>query len=416
MFSYFAVYIKKALLPGFAIGIILIGFSACISPNSAQNLSLSPVRIGFSVSLTGTYSAQGKALVQGFDLWRDAVNKGNGLLGHPVEFVSLDDGSIPKNVTSNYQKLITIDHVDFLFGPYSSLLALPAAVVANKYHYPLFAPTGSAPTIFNKHFNNVFVMTLPSQLYLQSFSEYILTLPQGMAPKTAAYVSVNNPFTKPQVNSAMTILAGNGVQTVYNPDPYPASGANIAALAQQIVNAHPDIVVLGTSGLTDCISFIKTFKQQHYNPQAVIATSGPDEGADFLTQLGKNTAEGVFVPNPGWYPGGPTYQNAQFVQSYLATYGGTDQDISATTSEAYSAGQLLEQAVNKIHNFNNANIIQELHAVAFNTLQGPMKFDANGANNLGIPYLFQWQQGVLIPVYPDSQAQANPEYPKTPWA
>lgn len=73
--------------------------------NSAQDLSQTPLKIGYSASLTGMYSGQGKALVQGFQLWRDTVNKNNGLLGHPLVLDGLDDGSNPKQVTANYQKL-----------------------------------------------------------------------------------------------------------------------------------------------------------------------------------------------------------------------------------------------------------------------------------------------------------------------
>src|SRR2546430_9997946 len=45
------------------------------------------------------------------------------------------------------------------------------------------------------------------------------------------------------------------------------------------------------------------FRSQHYNPQAIIATAGPDQGSQFTNAIGgvKN-AEGVYVPNGGWYP------------------------------------------------------------------------------------------------------------------
>lgn len=407
-------WIKKYLPWGIIISIIFAGLSACAQPT--QSLTQTPIKIGYSASLTGTYTDQGKALVQGVELWRDTVNKNNGLLGHPVTLVGLDDGSNPKRVTTNYQKLINTDHVDLLFGPYSSLLTLPAAIVAHNSNYALFAPTGSAPSVLNKHFYNIFVTTLPSQLYLQSFADFILALPQGIRPKTAAYVSVDNPFATPPVNAAKGLLAPNGLKTVFTlPQPYPAN-ANVSLIAEQVAHSGADIVVLGTSGLIDCISFIKTFKQQHYNPEAIIATSGPNEGSSFLNQLGVGTAEGVFVTKPGWYPGANTYQNDQFTQDYLTKYGGTVQDISATTAEAYSAGQLLEQAVNKSHSLANDKLIQEMHADTFETLQGPTKFDASGANLLGVPFLFQWQRGALIPVYPYYQAQANPEYPKNPWS
>lgn len=413
MFTHHAVRIRKRTGLSFLLALLLVGFSACMS--STPTLNEKPIRIGYSASLTGTYSGQGKALVQGFELWRDTINRGNGLLGHPVVLVGLDDGSKPAQVKANYEKLISQEHVDLLFGPYSSLLTLPAATVAQSHKYALFAPTGSAPSVFSKHFNNIFVTTLPSQLYLKSFSAFILALPQSMRPHTASYVTVNNPFTMPPVKAAQNDFVDGGMQTVFAPDPYPVT-ADITDIATKIVHANADIVVLGTSGLKDCVSFIKAFKAQHYNPRAIIATSGPNEGLQFVKEVGNDGAEGVFVTKPGWYPGAPTYQNDQFTHDYLAKFGGMEQDISATTSEAYSAGQLLEQAVNSAGSFENAKLIETMHTNTFNSLQGPAKFDENGGNTLGVPYLFQWQQGALIPVYPDSQAQANAQYPKKPWS
>jgi branched-chain amino acid transport system substrate-binding protein len=48
-------------------------------------------------------------------------------------------------------------------------------------------------------------------------------------------------------------------------------------------------------------------------------------------------------------------------------------------------------------------------------VQGPVKFSAKGENTASVAYLFQWQKGQTLIVYPSNQAQANPEYPKTPW-
>ncbi len=71
--------------------------------------------------------------------------------------------------------------------------------------------------------------------------------------------------------------------------------------------------------------------------------------------------------------------------------------------------------MNKIHSIDNGKLIQELHSDTFNSLQGPIRFGQYGDNTIGVPFLFQWQSGKLIPVYPTAQAQANPEYPKKPW-
>ena len=77
--------------------------------------------------------------------------------------------------------------------------------------------------------------------------------------------------------------------------------------------------------------------------------------------------------------------------------------------------QVLTQAVNNIHSINKAQLMQELHSSSYTTLQGPVKFSADGQNSIATAYLFQWQKGSLIPVFPANGAQANPEFPKAQW-
>ena len=196
----------------------------------------------------------------------------------------------------------------------------------------------------------------------------------------------------------------------------PDTTKDYTSIVNDVIAAHPDVVILGTGGQEDCVAFMQAFKEQHFNPSAIIATAGPDQGDQFTKPLGgANDAEGIFVPNGGWFPTVDNYQNSQFVSDYLAKYGGSTGDISADTVEAYSVGQVLEQAVDKIHSIDNSKLIAELETDTFNTLQGPVKFGTDGENSVAVAFLFQWQHGQLIVVYPNNAAQENPEYPKQSW-
>lgn len=415
-----ALLISKSLSSALVVLMILVGLSACAqqststTPGTSQNQN--PIKIGYSVALAGDFSADGNALKKGYELWRDSVNKRGGLLGRQVVLDSLDDSSKPDQVTTNYQKLIGSDRVDLVLGPFSTLLTVPAAKVAQRYNYAMVEGAGTGPKVFNSGFKTVFGASLPSETYLESFAQYILSLPQDKRPKTAAYVAVDNPFATPQIAKAIELLSKGGVKTVFHPAPYPEETTDVSPIAKQIVASKADIVLVGTVGVKDCVSFIKTFKQQRYSPQAFIATSGPDEGAQFTNAIGTNIAEGVFVPNAGWYPGVNTYQNDQFTKDYIAKYGGNGQDVNTGTVQAYSAAQVLEQAVIKAKSVDNKVLLNTLRTETFNTIQGPVKFNEKGENTIGVPFLFQWQSGKLIPVYPASQAQANPQYPKKSWA
>ncbi len=121
------------------------------------------------------------------------------------------------------------------------------------------------------------------------------------------------------------------------------------------------------------------------------------------------------VPN-GWYPGSNNPGNADMVKAYIAKYGGTPDGISSDVAEAYSVGQVVQQAVEKNQSLDNTKLIAELHSGdTFNTVQGPVKFDDVGQNIVIKAFLFQWQKGKYLPVYPTSAAVAPPEFPKSNW-
>jgi branched-chain amino acid transport system substrate-binding protein len=79
-----------------------------------------PIKVGFSMALTGAVAPNGKQNLLALETWRDDVNAEGGLLGRPVELVYYDDQSNPNNVPGIYTKLISVDKVDLLIGPYAT--------------------------------------------------------------------------------------------------------------------------------------------------------------------------------------------------------------------------------------------------------------------------------------------------------
>jgi branched-chain amino acid transport system substrate-binding protein len=409
----------RSVLNGAGVLIIaLLVLSACgggsTTSSTTSTQPQTPIKIGISVSLSGDFSADGKATERGYQLWADTLNKNGGLLGRKVQLDFLSDASSTTQVVTNYQKLITLNHDDLVLGPYSTLLTKPSSVVANRYGYAMIEGSGGGPSVFTQGLHNIFDVSPPVASQMNSFVQYILSLPPAQRPKTAAYATEDDPFTQPMIDTARQLLEQGGVKTA-SYQVYPAETTDFTPIAQKVISSNAQVVVFG-SMLPDIIAYVQAFKQQHFNPMAIIASAGPDQGSQFSGPIGGvNAAEGIMVPN-GWYTGAKTYRNAQMVQDYLAKYGGQASDISADTSEAYSVGQVLEQAATKIHSINNAKLITELHSGdTYQTVGGPVKFNARGENIAGLIFIFQWQKGSLVPVYPTPQT-ASPEFPKPNWS
>src|SRR5438552_16177300 len=92
-----------------------------------------PIRIGGTLALTGALAPTALLHKLAGEIFVEELNKGNGLLGRPVEWVLLDDQSKPDLTRSLYEKLITVDKVDLLMGPYATSGILAAMGVAQRY-------------------------------------------------------------------------------------------------------------------------------------------------------------------------------------------------------------------------------------------------------------------------------------------
>jgi branched-chain amino acid transport system substrate-binding protein len=123
-----------------------------------------------------------------------------------------------------------------------------------------------------------------------------------------------------------------------------------------------------------------------------IAAAGPDQGAAFIKAVGAGNATGMMVPN-GWYPGFTNATSQKMVSEYVAQYGGTASGVNADVAEAYSVGQVTQQAITAVGSVTNAKIISYLHSgVTLQTVQGTVKFDSLGENANAAAFVFQWQK------------------------
>jgi hypothetical protein len=72
--------------------------------------------------------------------------------------------------------------------------------------------------------------------------------------------------------------------------------------------------------------------------------------------------------------------------------------------------------VTKDGNLNQGQLIQTLHSGTFTSVQGEVKFDSTGQNTAAQAFLFQWQSGNLVPIFPSTVTGVQTfEYPKPAW-
>ena len=402
--------------------IVMVALAACGSSSSSSSGGSgggsggsSPVTIGASLSLSGDFAADGQAFQRGYQLWAADQNAKGGLLGHKVKLDIISDSSSASQVVSNYQKLIGSNKDGLVFGPFSTLLTVPSARIAARYGYAFVEGAGAGPAVFGQGLKNVFSVQIPVKNDLQNFAQWVASLPSAQRPKTAAYATVDDPFTQPQIPVAQKILQAAGVKTVLS-KVFPAEVTDFTPIASQVASTHADLVVLGSVDVPTVSAFTHAFVQQHFSPKVFVATAGPDQGAQFVKAVGAGNENGIFVPGP-WFGGVQKPDSLAMVKEYIAKYGGTPSDVNADVAEAYAVGQVVAQAVKATHSLSNQKITAYLHSGAtMDSVLGSVKFDALGENTAGKSLTFQWQNDKLVQALPAGAPGVHPPlYPKPAW-
>src|SRR5262245_21660019 len=204
-----------------------------------------PIRIGASISLTGTYAKLGKNQHEGYKLCERDLNAKGGVLGRKTELVIYDDQSMPATAVRLYEKLITEDKVDGVMGPYSSPVTEAAANVTEKYKKVMVSPLAATTSIFkrppDKKRYYIFMIISPAEVYLEG----LLDIAAKRGLRTVAVVNEDTLFSKAAAAGAVDLAKKRGLQVVFT-EAYPKGNTDFSALLIKIKSLNPDVIAAAT--------------------------------------------------------------------------------------------------------------------------------------------------------------------------
>ena len=403
-----------AFLAAFALIATACGGGSTTAEGSEESTEASsePLVIGISLPLTGDFSQPGGAAKKGYEVWADMVNASGGILGRQVELKILDDASSQEQVVTDYNRLINEDKVPLILGTFSSLLNFPASTVAENNQMVLVAPAGGSPKIFEpepKYYFFAQQATAPRQA--EPLVNYIKSLPESERPKTAAYVTQDDPFAAPVIANLQKLLEAEGIETTYS-EIYPPETTNFQPFASAIAAKKPDIIAQGAV-FEDGVNLAKGLIQIGYSPKMMFQTSAPSNGKQYSDAIGLANTEGIFYA-VSWSEKSPTPLNAEFVAKYQEKFGeGLVPEEDA--ADAFAAAQVLQAAVEGTGGTDNPAMADWLRANEVQTILGPLTWDEIGRPQ-GDFLLAQWQSGEVNIVAPSIAATADKViFPKPGW-
>ena len=385
-----------------------------VAPSPAQQ----PIRIGASLSQTGTYAPFGATQLRGYQLCIKHTNEKGGVLGRKLELVVEDDQSQPATAARIYEKLITQDKVEAILGPYGSPVLEAVADVAEKHRMPMMAATGATSSIFKKGRKFVFMVLSPAETYFDGLID--MAAKRGL--KTLAVVYEDTLFPGASARGTVDLAKKKGLHIVLA-EVYPKGTTDFAPILTKVRAANPDVLAVPTY-FDDAVTVSRKLKELNVNPRMFGASAGVDlpkfyevlgRTAEFVYGSSQWEPELVTLRAGGLIPVARQYPGArEFVESYKREFPGVD--LSYQSASGYGGCQILVEALKRAGSLAGEKLREAILKMDLHTVFGAFKVDQDGLQIAHKTLMFQWQDGKKVIVWPEELATGKPRFPTPPWS
>lgn len=380
--------------------------AALISPALATTRAFAqdaggPIKIGFSMALTGPLAANGKQALLGAKIWQEEVNSKGGLLGRQVQLVNYDDQSNPQTVPGIYTKLLDVDKCDLVVGPYATNMVAPAIPVVlqkGKTFIGLFALDANGEFHYPKYFSMLPSGPTPKESFTEGFFQ--VAVAQNPRPQTVAIAAEDAEFSRNAAEGARNNAKKYEFKSVYDRT-YPPNTTDFSPIIRAIQAANPDLVVFCSYPLSS-VGLVQSANELGLKPKMMGGAMVGLQATAFKDKL-KSKLNGI-VNYETWVPSPKLMAPAaDFFKKYQARAAGEGVDPLGyyLGGWGYAYLQVLQQAVEGAKSINDDKIADYMRSHSFTTIMvSDVKFGKNG----------EWtKSGMLQVQYHDLTDGANLE-------
>lgn len=360
-----------------------------------------PIKIGFSMSLTGPLSANGKQALLGMQIWEEEINAKGGLLGRPVKLIYYDDQSQAAPAPGIYTKLLDVDKVDLIIGPYATVPAAAAMTVAvqrRKLFQALFALDINHEFKYDRYFAMIPTGPNTKPSFTEGFFE--IAAQQNPRPQTVALAFADAEFGVNACEGARQNAKKHNFKVVYDKS-YPPPTTDFTPIVRAVQATNPDLFVICSYPL-DSVGMVKAINEIGFKPKMVGGSMVGLQATVFKNQL-KTLLNGI-VNYETWVPSKELMlpETEEFLKKYQARAGaaGVDPLGYYLGTWGYAHIQTYGQAIAEAKTLDDAKLAAYMRQATFKTIMGDIKFGERG----------EWAQGRMLQVqYHSIKPDANLE-------
>jgi branched-chain amino acid transport system substrate-binding protein len=367
---------RRGVIGGLGVLVLVAGLAAAPAPASAQ--SRDPIKIGFSLALTGPLAPNGKQALLGAKIWEEEINAKGGLLGRKVELVNYDDQSNPATVPGIYTKLLDVDKVDVVVGPYGTNLnapALPVVMQKGKTFVGLFGLDVNSEFHYPKYFSMLPTGPKPREAFTEGFFQ--VAAAQNPKPQTLALTSEDAEFSRNACEGARENAKTYGVKIIYDKT-FPPGTTDFSPIVRALQAANADLVIVCSYPLSS-VGIVLSANELGLNPKMLGGAMVGLQATVFKDKL-KSKLNGI-VNYETWVPSPKLMAPAaDFFKTYQerAKGAGVDPLGYYLGGWGYAYFQLVGEAIEGAKTTDDDKLADYLRAHEFKTIMGDVKFGKNG--------------------------------------
>jgi branched-chain amino acid transport system substrate-binding protein len=362
-----------------ALAVIAVVTAVAGLAGSAAAQSGAPIKIGFSMAMTGGLAPNGKSALIAQKIWEEDVNAKGGLLGRPVKLVYYDDQSNPSTVPGIYTKLLDVDKVDLIIGPYATAQmapAMPIVIQRNKVFVTLLGLAVNSEFKYPNYFAMIPSGPNPKAAFTEGFFEAAMA--QNPKPQTVAIVAADQEFSRNAADGAHENAGKAKLKIVYDKT-YPPSTTDFSPIVRAIAATNPDLVVV-CSYPPDSVGMVKAVNEIGFKPKMIGGAMVGLQATALKAQLGPML--NGFVNYDMWLP----VPKMQFpgVEALIKKYQARAQAEGVDTLGYYMAPwgyaqlQVLQQAIEGTKSLDDKKLADYIRRTTFKTVLGDVKFGKDG--------------------------------------
>ena len=384
-------------------------FSLAVSATNLLAEAPLAIRIGVTVSASGKFSTEVGPFQRLFKAWVDEVNSRGGIYLKeynrklPLKLITYDDRSDGATARRYYERLVTIDGVHLLFGPYSSPLTFAASTASEQHQIPFIAICANSPKIYNRGFKWIVCVIDAAPRYTYRYWEMVKA--EGKA-HSVGFV-VEDTLHPVGVYKGSRMLAEQAGLKVVAGDILPPDTSDFTPAILKLKKLNPDIVYV-SSNIPFAVAFMKQAKELDLSPREFhcIHHSGV-----FRQPLGD--AADYVVGQSYWEPGMKYSDPDRFLA--ILKEAKIDLDEYPWSPAYMMAFEIAEAALSQAGTLEPAMLMKTLKNLRITTLGGVVWFAENGVGTINT-YPSQIQQGKYQIIWPPEVATAEHIYPTPPWS